>query len=240
MQKITSHRQAIIKEMNVVRKMIITGLFATIVAAFAVTATPALAHEFTASQSKGIIQDKNTTNHIFALSAGNEVKCTQEKSIGIVQTEKSATSKETVLYSGCEAFGFAAQISQVKYEFKAENTVAVENEVIITVPSQGCEVKVPTAGNSNLGTITYNNNTQNGTIELVANVTGITSTGSGTGILCPKGTFTTGTYKGTSDVFFYECLPSTGGIYKGPLCLQTAQLGEQGGWQRFPGKIAWS
>jgi hypothetical protein len=223
-----------------VRKMIITGLFATIIAAFAATATPALAHEFTTSQMKGIIQDKNTTPHVFAVTAGSEVKCSQEKSIGIVQTEKSATSKETVLYSGCEAFSLPAQISQAKYEFKAEGTVAVENEVTIKIPSTGCEIKVPTAGNSNLGTITYNNLTQNGAIELVVNVTGITSVSNGVGLLCPKGTITTGTYKGTSDVFFYECLLDKGGIYKDPLCLQVAQPGEQGGWQRFPGKIAWS
>ncbi len=178
------------------RKIIITGLFAALVAAFAAAAAPALAHEFVAKPGKGTIQDKNIGNHVFE-TGGAKVECEEETSKGTVQQEKAPTNKETVLYSKCKAFEAAATVSQAKYEFKAEGTVAIENEILVTASGPKCEVKVPTAGNQNLGQVKYNK-AQGGRIELKANVTGITSTVGGSGTLCPKGTNSTGKYVGIS------------------------------------------
>jgi hypothetical protein len=178
------------------RKITITGLFVALIAAFAVAATPALAHEFVAKPGKGVTQDKNGNTHVFE-SGGAKVECAQVKSTGVVQAEKSPETKETVVYNGCKAFGEPAQVSQAKYLFKAEGTVSLENEVIITAAGPKCEFKVPVAGNANLGTVTYTS-VQGGKVEIKANVTGITSTGGGTGPLCVKGTNKTSKYVGAS------------------------------------------
>jgi hypothetical protein len=218
------------------RKIIVTGLFAAALAACAATAAPALAHEFVASQSKGIIQDKSTSKQVFETGLAT-VECEAETSTGVVQAKHATSNIEAVSYSVCKFLNAEAEVSQAKYQFKADGSVALENEVKVKVPKLECEVKIPSVGNQSLGSVTYTNNQQNGTITLTATVTGITATLGGTGGLCPKGETKTAKYKGSSAVFFLGCVPQSGGIYKDFLCLQT---GGQGGWQRLPGSIYWA
>jgi hypothetical protein len=173
-----------------VRKIIVGGLFVALIAAFAASAAPALAHEFVAKGGKGVIQDKNIGNHVF--EAGTAVTCTEEQSKGVIQTEKATENKEAVVYKGCKALGAEATVSQVKYDFSAEGKVALENEVTIKVLGL-CEIKVPSAANQSLGKVAYAN-VQGGRIELTAEVTGITANAPA---LC-GGNTTTAKYKGTS------------------------------------------
>lgn len=216
------------------RKIIITGLFAAVLASCAVAA-PAMAHEFVASQTKGIVQDKGGTQTFKTGLA--TVSCTAETSIGVVQSKRATSNKEAVLYTGCTFEGTAAaEVTQAKYEFKAEGTIALENEVLITVPKLSCEIKVPSTGNQNLSSATYTNNQQNGTIALAANVSGISATLGGTGSTCPKGSTTTAKYTGSSTVFFLECLPKKEGTFKDPLCTQP---GGKEGYQLIAGSIYW-
>lgn len=215
------------------RKIIITGLFAAVLAACATAAAPAMAHEFVASQTKGAIQDKNIGNHVFE-SGLITIECTEETSKGVVQVKHSAVSNEEVAYKGCKALSLPAEVSQAKYIFKAEGTVTVNGEITVKIPKEGCEVKVPGASNENLGTVTYTNNQQSGTIELNAAVTGITSTLSGTGAICPKGSTKTGKYKGASLVQFYECLPTQGGQYQEAYCFFKGSLKL---YEEFPATI---
>lgn len=217
------------------RRIIITGLFAAVLAACAASAAPAMAHEFVASQTKGAVQDKNIGNHVFE-TGGATVECTEETSVGAVQAKHATVSKEAVLYGNCKFLGAAATVSQAKYEFKAEGTVAIENEITVKVPAVECEVKVGPTENQALKTITYNNNQQNGTIELKANVEGITAVNSGAGLLCPKGTNHTSKYKGASIIFFTECVPDQLGIYQDPQCVFQ---GKPGRYQEIPGRIYW-
>ncbi len=217
------------------RKIILTGLFAAVLAACAASAAPAMAHEFVASQNKGVIQDKGG-KQVFETGLVT-IQCEAETSTGVVQVKHAASNKEAVLYTGCTFGGTAAaEVSQAKYEFKAEGTVALENEVKIKVQKVECEVKIPSVGNQNLGTVSYTNSQQSGTIEINAKVEGITSTLSGTGSTCPKGETKTAKYKGASTVFFLECLPKQTGIYKDPQC---TEVGGTGGYQRIPGLIYW-
>jgi predicted metal-binding protein len=217
-----------------VRKIIITGLFAAVLAACATTAAPAMAHEFVASQSKGSIQDKGG-KQVFKTGLLT-VECESETSVGVVQAKHSPTNREAVEYSECKALGLPANVTQAKYIFSAEGTVEITDEVKVTIPKEGCEIAVP--GGQKLSKITYNNNQQNGTIEIKAEVSGIKAILSGTGALCPKGTSETSKYEGASTVFFNECLPvgKPNGSYQDPWC-QTPLKGGQ--WQEIPGKLYW-
>lgn len=201
------------------RRIIITGLFAAVLAAFAAAAAPALAHEFVGSQIKGIIQDKNLGNQIFE-SGLTTLECNEEASKGATQAKHMGAFTEEVEYHKCTFLSLPAEASQVKYEFKAEGTVTFKNELTFKIPKEGCEIKIPSTGNENLGSITYTNNQQSGSIELKAALTGITSTFSGTGTLCPKGSTKTGKYKGSAQLWFFGCLrePLNRGQYLDSTC----------------------
>jgi hypothetical protein len=175
-----------------VRKTVITGLLAAFIAAFAASAAPAMAHEFVAKQGKGTLQDKSIGEHIITVS-GSAIACKGETSKSTVTQAKTTTNKETVLYSGCEAFGDEAKATQAKFGFSAEGKVALENEVIIIV-SGLCEIKIPSTGNQSLSKVEYVN--LQGRIETTAVLSGLT-------VNAPSvcgGNSTTSTYKGTSIV----------------------------------------
>jgi hypothetical protein len=191
---------------------------AAIVCGFMLAAVPAaMAHEFEVSQAKTVLQDKGG-KQVF-VTGGSTVECEKEESSGVTQAKRAETNTEKVVYSGCTAFKAAAEVSQAKYTFNANGTVKLNNEIIVKAAGPKCEVKVPVAGNSNLGTVTYKNNQQNGTMEVEAEITGITSTLGGSGGLCPKGTNSTGTYTGSSVVWPWQCLPTQGGGYQDPQCM---------------------
>jgi hypothetical protein len=219
-----------------VRKIIITGLFAAVLAACAATAAPALAHEFVASQTKGVIQDKSTSKQVFEINL-TTFECAAETSKGFVQAKQATAIKDAVEYTGCTFLGATAEVSQAKYEFKAEGTMALENEVKVKIPSLECEIKIPSAGNQELSSVSYTNNQQHGTIELKATVAGITATLGGTGSFCPKGETKTAKYKGSSQVFDLACLPTVGGAFKDPLCRQKGPPGLYDLYAGFP--IRW-
>jgi hypothetical protein len=172
--------------------MRIPVLLAAAIAAFAVSAAPALAHEFVAKQSKGTVQDKNIGPHVFETSTGT-IECKEESSKSIVQAKQSKVTKEAVLYGDCKAYGEIAEVSQAKYGFGAEGNMVLENNVIVTIPAT-CDVTLPSAENQQLNKVSYNN-VQGGRMELKIAVIGLTSIGKG-GICGATDHF--GKYKGTS------------------------------------------
>lgn len=216
------------------RKIIITGLFAAVLAACAASAAPAMAHEFVASQSKGSIQDKGG-KQVFKTGLLT-VECEAETSTGVVQAKHSQTSREEVEYSGCKALSLPATVTQAKYIFSAEGTVEITDPVVVTIPKEGCEINVP--GGQKLSKVTYTNNQQNGTMEIKAEVSAIKATLSGTGAVCPKGASETSKYEGTSTVFFNECIfvEKPNGAYQDPWCQHSLK---GGAWQEVPGKLYW-
>lgn len=171
------------------RKTMITGLLAALLAAFAASAAPAVAHVFVAKQAKGTLQDKSTTEHI--ITAGTTIACTGETSKGAITQAKTTINKETVLYNGCKAMGVEAKASQAKFGFSAEGKVALENEVIVIVTGF-CEIKIPSTGNQSLSKVEYIN--LQGRVETIADLSGLT-------VNAPSvcgGNTTFGTYKGSS------------------------------------------
>ncbi len=200
------------------RKIIVIGLFAAILITCATPAASASAHEFVTSQAKGFVQDKNIGKSVFELALIT-FECEEEHSFGVTQTKHSTVINQEVEYSKCKFLSLNAEMSQAKYEFKAEGLITVKSGFTLKIPKEGCEIKFPSVGNENLATVTYTNNQQSGTIEQKTAIAGITSTSTGTGSICPKGTSKTGKYKGTSLVEDWECKPvSEGGHFKDSRC----------------------
>jgi len=159
-----------------------------------VAVASASAHEFVASKA-GKTKSTALTTQVFNTGAG-EVTCTKLSGKGeVTEAElKSETHKETVSYSGCTAFGFVkVKITAAKYDFNANGTVLLENEVTITPEGANCTVKV-TKG-QNLSAVSFAN--EAGKIKEISEVTGIHSVSSG-GACGEKGEHTNGTYKGTA------------------------------------------
>lgn len=178
----------------------------------AVAASAASAHEFEASKL-GEATDVQTSIQVFHDEpAAAAVECKKLTSSEKIVALKTKTQKAAVHYEECTAFGFAATISEAKYEFKVEEgakepiegSAKVENTITIEVPLAGCKVTVGPTGNSNLKKITYENKA-GGKVEVKANVTKIVSkvTG-GLGTCGKEGELKEGTYTGNALVSLPE------------------------------------
>lgn len=171
-----------------------SGLALVVVCALgAAFATSAMAHSFSATAMSSVKASADATN-VFTTAAG-KVECTKLSVTSGSTVLNALTLTATVQYTGCTAFGLSATISPAQYEFNADGTATILKE--ITIKATLCEVKVPTAGNSGLKTIAYK---QNGASAVLVepNVTGITS--SGTGTACKYASENKGTYTGNSHV----------------------------------------
>jgi hypothetical protein len=170
-----------------------------VLAMSAVAAASASAHEFVATASGETITGSAKENQVFTTKAG-KVTCTALKvTSGKTTGTKAKTQVATIGYEKCTAFGLEAKITAAEYEFNAEigpgtpKNVKILKAITITAPL--CTVTVPV---QTVGEVTYKNVTS-GTkkeIELVPNVTGITSSGSG--LACSYASESKGTYTGTS------------------------------------------
>jgi hypothetical protein len=125
------------------------------------------------------------------LTKAGTIECTGLTATGEVKAKHALDQISIVTYSGCKAFGLTATVSPAEYDFSADNMVTILKT--ITVKAVGCLVTVP--GGQLLSSVTYNNKPA-GEIEIVPNVTGITS--SGAGAACEYASESNGTYTGAS------------------------------------------
>jgi hypothetical protein len=182
-------------------KLVGSAILALLVLCAVATAS-ASAHEFEASKL-GTATDKGTTVQVFKDEPkAAAVECKKTESTEKITALKAKTQKASVKYTECTAFGFAAKISEAKYEFNAEGSVKVENTITVEVPLAGCKVVVGPTGNSALKTITYTNKepgTGHGKVEVKGKVSKINSEVKGGKGLCGKeGKLKEGTYTGNA------------------------------------------
>lgn len=168
------------------------ALGAIVFAFSAVAVANASASSFEASKT-GSLLGKALNTQEFTTNGGT-VSCTTAKTTGTVTELVATKQKVKVEYSGCKAFGFAsASVSAAEYTLYANGGVDVLNTITISVPLGFCSVTVKPQ--TNLGTVSYSNNS--GKIKEASNVTGITYTSSGDG--CGS-SGTNGKYVGGNEV----------------------------------------
>ena len=172
--------------------MRIAGLALLAVCVTSITAATAGAHEFKSTEM-GTLTSKVLQTQKFHTAAGN-VECTALHLTSGTAALLSETQTATVAYTGCKAFGLAANVSPAQYEFNANGTVKLLGTVTITATE--CTVTVPSAKNTSLSTIVYKNSGKS--IVLEPTVKNITS--SGVGKACTYAEESAGTYSGNSIV----------------------------------------
>jgi len=134
----------------------------------------------------------------FTAAPGLVVICKHVRLDGTVKqgAQLNATARGT--YTGCEAAGLKAVVSEAEYEFSADETVSVINKTIaITVAALGCEVTVGPSNNKELKKVRYLEDPKSGGTRILAHVevAGINSTTKGTcGV--EEGAHAGGTYFG--------------------------------------------
>lgn len=159
----------------------------------ALAAGSASAHEFVASKT-GTTKDKQLNVQKFKTNAG-VFECKKETSEGSVVAGSQKATIEKLKYTECAAFGFGVNVTEAEFEFNAEGTVTIKKLVSLEVPLGGCEVTLPTTGNSNLKSVTYKNNT--GKVEVKSLYKSMTYGATG-GVCGEPGT--NGEYNGNSEV----------------------------------------
>jgi hypothetical protein len=125
------------------QRIMMLGL--ALAAAFAMVAVGAVSvsatgHEFVASKT-GKTKSKSTNAQVFKTGSAT-LECAKSSGTGEVTELKSATHKETVIYSECVAFGSNVSITAAAYEFSANGSVRLEKTVIITPSGAGCEILI--------------------------------------------------------------------------------------------------
>jgi hypothetical protein len=178
--------------MRIARQFGLVLVTVLVLSAIAVSGASA-APEFLSSVNGGKLTAKSLTTQTFVTKAGN-VECTVVNLTGGTAASLSTTQEATIQYEKCKAFGINATVTPALYDFHADGSVALLNNITITTLT--CVVHVPAAGNGNLNTVKYDNTPTN--ILLLPNVKLITYTAL-TG--CPfVGTAEDGTYTGNSEV----------------------------------------
>lgn len=176
------------------------GVLLAVLAFSAIGVASASASTFTAEET-GALTGEQTTNQVFI--AGGEVVCKKAVASGTITATASESQKAKVAYSECSAYGIvgAHVTPEVEYEFTANGTAHLLNEVTITVTktifTSHCTIHIP--AQTNLGGITYTNT--NGHITLHAHVENIKYVSTGPSPCPASGTYTNGTYKGSTTVF---------------------------------------
>jgi hypothetical protein len=161
-------------------------LAALAVAAVGAATVSATGHEFIASAT-GKTKGKNTNVQVFKTGVGT-IECTTVSGAGEIKALKSTTHKETLTYTGCTGFGGPVKITPAHFEFDANGSVKLENEVVLTPEGLGCEVLIEP---QTVEGITYSN--ASGKITATATSSKIVSIG--TGGVC-GGENTAGKYAG--------------------------------------------
>jgi hypothetical protein len=147
-------------------------------------------HEFIASTS-GTVTGKATDSQVIKTGAG-EIECTSASATGQVSEGKATTHKEAVTYGSCvSSTGYTPHMSTVDFEFNANGSAKIENEVTVALEGAGCSVDIPAQSFSQ--GVSYTN--ESGKVTATAKITKIHS--HGTGGACGKEEETTGTYTGS-------------------------------------------
>ena len=171
----------------------VTTFASALLAALGIVAVGALSvsasgHEFVADKT-GKTTSKGSNLQVFT-TAGGAIECTTVTGSGSITETKSVAHKETLTYSGCEAFGAKAAVPSIHFEFGAGGSARLEKAVTIKPEGAGCEVTVPA---QTVEGVTYTNEA-GGKLKALANVSKVRS--KGTGGAC-GGESSEGTYKGT-------------------------------------------
>jgi hypothetical protein len=169
-----------------------------------IATTGASASEFAFSTFPAKLSGEGTTTQVFKASEGSSaVECEKLLASGEVTKEGGEEQDITMYYSGCEAFGERATVTEASYEFDANGSVSVLRTITIDVPELDCTITMsPQVG---LKTVTYKNDGNDLLIQAnvkgndIKGFNGITDTvaGGGKHEECGKdGTNTDGTYVG--------------------------------------------
>jgi len=144
--------------------------------------------EFVTSTT-GKTKGKGTNVQKFKTSGGT-IECTSVTGTGEVKTTKMTTHKEVLTYSGCSGFGVIIKVSPADFEFNANGSAKLENQVIVSSESLTCEVLIEPQTLTSIG---YANSS--GKVTATASVTGIHYIP--TGGVCGSKEGTNGTYSGS-------------------------------------------
>jgi hypothetical protein len=150
------------------------GLCLVVLALSAVAAASASASEFVFSKT-GSLKGSALTPQTFVSAAGSW-NCEKAKISGSATTLKTTTQKVTVQYEECVYFGVVLKATAAEYELNTNGSLTLLKK--FTMSSTLCTIQFPAQTVSKL---TYANKPV-GKIEIGAEVTKITS--SGTGSLC--------------------------------------------------------
>ncbi len=155
-----------------------------VVALFAFTATPALAR-FTNHGGKGVgsagIEGTLTYE-------GGSVKCANATGKYTVNAEGTTLTLEEIEWKVCKGLGLEAKVTCTKLEMKqptkegtekGKATGAQTSATCVVKIAEACEITIPTAGNTELKTITLEKSGSNAKAKV--EVTGITATAKGSG-----------------------------------------------------------
>ncbi|HEV3034810.1 MAG TPA: hypothetical protein VGX72_08460 [Solirubrobacteraceae bacterium] len=143
-----------------------------------------------ATSTTGKTKGKGT--NVQKLKMGSStIECTTVTGTGEVKTTKMTTHKEVLTYSGCSGFGVSIKVSPADFEFNANGSAKLENQVVVSSESLTCEVLIePQTFASGLG---YTNSS--GKVTATASVTGIHYLP--TGGVCGGKEGTSGSYTGS-------------------------------------------
>jgi hypothetical protein len=118
------------------------------------------------------------------------IECTTVTGAGEVKTTKMVAHKEVLTYSGCSGFGVSIKVSSAHFEFNANGSAKLENQVVVSSESLSCEVLIEPQTLNGLG---YANSS--GKVTATASVTGIHYIP--TGGVCGSKEGTSGSYTGS-------------------------------------------
>ena len=145
----------------------------------------------------GLVLVVNDNKQIFTTEPGSvQIECSSFKAHGIASNGKAMTTKEvtlTGLYTGCEAAGLGATVTQAEFLLSANGSVAVLKPIVITIGALGCSIKVDGgAANNNLRLILYLNRPEDLLAHVeINNINSLASGGScgEAGLEKPKGEY---------------------------------------------------
>jgi hypothetical protein len=172
------------------RKLKVIGVAALAVLAVSAVSPSVAQAEFTSAVEDTFLKGEQKTTNVLTTASG-EVKCTTATFEGTMKGTAagglgftSQTAKVHPTYSGCTAFGFAAEINtnSCEFELTAEGKVSVLNcpstaPIKINIPIAGCNITVANQGP--LSGVSYSNEGSPSSILVTETVTGITFTSSG-------------------------------------------------------------
>jgi hypothetical protein len=126
----------------------------TLVAMLAVNVSGAMAaHTFLAT-TLGTVKGKNLNTQVFKSTAVN-FECKSVKSTGQLVAMSAKTQIVHTTYSRCSTAGMAVAVTEAEFQLNAEGSVSLLNNVVVTINTGGCSLKLAAASNSSLKTVKY-------------------------------------------------------------------------------------